>query len=437
MNTDYFKNLSLNEPILRALNEEGYETPTPVQLAAIPIALEGKDLLATAQTGTGKTAAFALPILHILHKQKEHKGPRPIRALILTPTRELALQIEASFRCYGRHLSLRTAVILGGVPAASQIKALQRNPDILVATPGRLLDLYSQGYIRLGHVEILVLDEADRMLDMGFVTDVRKIVSQLPATRQTLFFSATLSWEIANLASDMLRDPSRVEISPCSSVSHNIEQRVLFVEHENKRDLLTDILKEDHVSRALVFTRTKHRADRITQRLSSHGISADAIHSNKTQGARQRALSAFDQGRIKVLVGTDIVARGIDVDGISHVINYDLPEDPESYVHRIGRTARAGALGIALSFCDAGEVALLQGIEKLTRNPLTADEDHPFHSSFIAGMRDLKLSSSGVPLRKQPRKEPGKPFGRSNRLRANESSRLMKRRGNSTALSVR
>jgi ATP-dependent RNA helicase RhlE len=252
-----------------------------------------------------------------------------------------------------------------------------------------------------------------------------------------LFFSATLSWEIADLASDMLIDPSRVEITPRASISGNIEQKVLFVEQENKRDLLTDILKAEHVSRALVFTRTKHRADRITRQLSSNGISADAIHSNKTQGARQRALSAFDQGRIKVLVGTDIVARGIDVDGISHVINYDLPEDPESYVHRIGRTARAGALGIALSFCDAGEVALLQGIEKLTRLPLTADEDHPFHSSFIAGMRDLKLSSSGVPLRKQPRKEPPKPFGRTARLRENESSRLMKRRGSAVGLSVR
>ena len=436
MNTDYFKNLSLNEPILRALTEEGYQTPTPVQMAAIPIALAGKDLLATAQTGTGKTAAFALPMLHMLH-ERTSRSSRHIRALILTPTRELALQIEASFRCYGRHLPLRTAVILGGVPSTSQIKALRKNPDILVATPGRLLDLYNQGFVHLDRIEILVLDEADRMLDMGFVIDVRKIVALLPKARQTLFFSATLSWEIADLASDMLIDPSRVEITPRASISGNIEQKVLFVEQENKRDLLTDILKAEHVSRALVFTRTKHRADRITRQLSSNGISADAIHSNKTQGARQRALSAFDQGRIKVLVGTDIVARGIDVDGISHVINYDLPEDPESYVHRIGRTARAGALGIALSFCDAGEVALLQGIEKLTRLPLTADEDHPFHSSFIAGMRDLKLSSSGVPLRKQPRKEPPKPFGRTARLRENESSRLMKRRGSAVGLSVR
>lgn len=402
MNTDSFTHLSLNTPILRALSEQGYQQPTPVQEAAIPLVLAGNDLLATAQTGTGKTAAFALPILHMLHQRQPHGTPN-IRALILTPTRELALQIDASLRTYGRHLPLRKAVVLGGVPATAQIRALQKNPDILVATPGRLLDLLGQGYIRLGNIEIFVLDEADRMLDMGFVCDVRKIVSKLPKKRQTLFFSATLSPEIANLASDMLRNPSKVTVTPPASVSVNIEQKVLFVEQAHKRDLLTDILKEDTILRALVFTRTKHRADRIMRQLSNHGISADAIHSNKSQSARQRALSSFDLGRIKVLVGTDIVARGIDVDSISHVINYDMPNDPESYVHRIGRTARAGAAGIALSFCDAEEVSMLKGIEKLTKCPLTEFDDHPFHSPVIAGMRELNDASHGARTRSRGR----------------------------------
>ena len=407
MYSDHFKNFSLNQPILRALSEEGYEKPTPVQQAAIPEVLAGNDLLATAQTGTGKTAAFALPMLHMLHERKP-RGSTYIRALILTPTRELALQIEASFRTYGRHLPLRTAVVLGGVPAASQIRALKKNPDILVATPGRLLDLHSQGYIRLGRIEILVLDEADRMLDMGFIHDVRKIVSELPKDRQTLFFSATLTGEIAEFASDMLRNPSMVEVTPAASVSGDIAQKVLFVEQMNKRELLTSILKDENVLRALVFARTKRRADHLLRQLSSNGISADAIHSNKSQNARQRALSAFDRGRIKVLVATDIVARGIDVEGISHVINYEMPNDPESYVHRIGRTARAGASGIALSFCDAEEVKMLRGIEKLTRCPLTAFEDHPFHSPAIAALRDRKTASpivSAIPARSRGRRK--------------------------------
>jgi len=411
MYSDHFKNLLLNQPILRALSEEGYEKPTPVQQAAIPEVLAGNDLLATAQTGTGKTAAFALPMLHMLHERKPHSAGN-IRALILTPTRELALQIEASFRTYGRHLPLRTAVVLGGVPAASQIKALKKKPDILVATPGRLLDLYGQGFIRLDRIEIIVLDEADRMLDMGFINDVRKIVSMLPVDRQTLFFSATLTRDTADLASDMLREPSFVEVTPAASVSGDIEQKVLFVEQINKRDLLTSILKDENVLRALVFARTKRRADHLLRQLTNHGISADAIHSNKSQNARQRALSAFDRGRIKVLVATDIVARGIDVEGISHVINYEMPNDPESYVHRIGRTARAGAAGIALSFCDAGEVTMLRGIEKLTRCPLTAFEDHPFHSSSIAALRDRKTASPlvpTIPARSRGRRKPTRP----------------------------
>ncbi len=415
MNTDHFKNLSLNEPILRALSEQGYQEPTPIQAAAIPLVFAGKDLLATAQTGTGKTAAFALPMLQMLHGRTAGKG-YPIRALILTPTRELALQIEESLRTYGRYLPIRTAVVLGGVSQVSQIKALKRTPDILVATPGRLLDLYGQGFINLDKVEMLVIDEADRMLDMGFVADVRKIVAKTPSSRQTLFFSATIPQAVGELAADMLRNPSNVAVTPSASVSLNIEQKVLFVEQENKRDLLTDILQEEGVSRALVFTRTKHRADRILRQLSRLGISADVIHSNKTQNARQRALSAFDHGTIRVLVGTDIIARGIDVDGISHVINYDMPNEPESYVHRIGRTARAGAVGVALSFCDAGEITLLRGIERLTKHPLSAFEDHPFHSSVIAALRDHKKASPVYsPREPQQKSESSRSYGRSRR----------------------
>ena len=413
MNTNQFQNLTFHQPILRALAEQGYEVPTPIQEATIPLVFAGKDLLATAQTGTGKTAAFALPILQMLHERGASKG-YPIRALILTPTRELALQIEESLRTYGRYLPIRSAVVLGGVSPVSQIRALKKTPDILVATPGRLLDLFGQGFVHLDKVEILVIDEADRMLDMGFVADVRKIVAKTPSTRQTLFFSATIPAEVGQLAADMLRDPMSVAVTPSASVSLNIEQKVLFVEQENKRDLLTDILKEKDVSRALVFTRTKHRADRILTRLSQLGISADVIHSNKTQNARQRALYAFDHGTIKVLVGTDIVARGIDVDGISHVINYDMPNEPESYVHRIGRTARAGAAGIALSFCDAGEITLLKGIERLTKRPLCAFEDHAYHSSVIAAQRDHKKASPGYsPRGPQPKNESAKSYGRS------------------------
>jgi len=375
------------------LSEEGYREPTDIQEAAIPEALAGRDVLATAQTGTGKTAAFALPILQLLDERK-HRGARSIRALVLTPTRELALQIEESFRNYGRHLPTSVAVILGGVPSGPQIKALRKIPDILVATPGRLLDLKSQGYFRLDRVEFLVIDEADRMLDLGFVRDVRKIVSGLPASRQTMFFSATLTPEIANLASDMLSHPTHVAVTPAASVSGNISQRVLFVERGQKLALLTSMLKDGKMGRTLVFTRTKHRADRVMRQLAIEGISADSIHSNKTQGARQRALSGFERGKIKVLVATDIVARGIDVDGISHVINFELPNDPESYVHRIGRTARAGAAGVALSFCDFQEIPMLRAIEKLTKCPLTAVNDHPFHAPTIGTLH------TGVPAAK-------------------------------------
>ena len=388
-----FRSLSLHKSILRALSDEGYHTPTPIQQKAIPHVLAGKDLIAVAQTGTGKTAAFSLPMLHLLHKQNA-KGPRRIRALIVTPTRELALQIDESLRTYGRYLPLKTAVVLGGVSAGKQIKAIRQKPEILVATPGRLIDLFNQGHIDFSHINTLVLDEADRMLDMGFLPDMKKIVSKLPRNRQTLLFSATMSKEIARLAIQMLNNPIRVDVTPEVSVPTQIAQQVLFVEKKNKRALLAQVLKDKGVLRALVFTRTKYLANRLMRHLSNQGIAADAIHSNKTQNARQKALTAFHRGKIKVLVGTDIIARGIDVEGISHVINYELPNDPESYVHRIGRTARAGTKGMALSFCDAEEVGLLKGIEKLTQVPLTPVKDHPFSSTAIAQLREMGVNNT-------------------------------------------
>ena len=383
MSNPSFDQLELIDPLLRALKEEGYTHPTPVQAQAIPFLLEGDDLLATAQTGTGKTAAFSLPLLQLLHN-REPASQGGIRALILTPTRELALQIDENLRAYGRHLSLRHCVILGGVNANPQISALRRRPQIVVATPGRLLDLMGQGHVRLDRVEALILDEADRMLDMGFIHDVRRIVDRVPDQRQTMLFSATLPKEITKLATDMLNHPARVEIAPPATVADAIDQRVYFVQRDDKRSLLTKLLRDAGLDRTLVFTRTKHRANRIAKQLAAAGISADAIHSNKSQNARQRALAAFDGGRVKVLVATDIMARGIDVDGISHVINYELPNEAESYVHRIGRTARAGASGVALSFCDAEEVPYLKGIEKLTKTALVPVEDHPFHAGSVA-----------------------------------------------------
>ena len=395
-----FQNLSLNASILRAVAEEGYDNPTPIQEAAIPLALAGDDLLATAQTGTGKTAAFSLPILERLSAKPANRG-RHIRALVLAPTRELAVQIEDSFRNYGRHLRVRTAVVLGGVSSDPQIKALRQGVDVVVATPGRLLDLYKQGHAKLDRVQVLVLDEADRMLDMGFAPDVRRIVGKLPRDRQTMLFSATLCSDIVKLSADILRNPSSVAVTPPASVSTNVAQSVMFVEQANKRQLLREILRAEGTQRALVFTRTKHRANRVLRQLLSEGFAADAIHSNKSQNARQRALNAFHGGRIKVLVATDIAARGIDVDGISHVINYEMPDDPESYVHRIGRTARAGSIGTALSFCNADEVSLLGGIERLTRSPLVAIHDQPFHSASIALMHTEPTSAraSAAPRR--------------------------------------
>jgi ATP-dependent RNA helicase RhlE len=375
-----FTDLKLIEPILRALNEEGYTQPTPIQEQAIPFILNGRDLLGCAQTGTGKTAAFAIPMLQLLTKPYAQKpGQKNIRALILTPTRELAIQIEESFNAYGRHLRLKNQVIFGGVSQVPQTQALQRGTDILVATPGRLLDLMSQGYINLKDVEIFVLDEADRMLDMGFVHDVKKVITKLPQKRQTLFFSATMPTEIQSLANAILSNPEKVEVTPVSSTAETINQSLFFVDKNNKKSLLAHLLQDSNIKSALVFTRTKHGADKVVKDLVRIGIKTEAIHGNKSQNARQRALSNFKDGTTRVLIATDIAARGIDVDELTHVINYELPNVPETYVHRIGRTGRAGLSGIAFSFCEQEELPYLKDIQKLIGKSVPVDMDHPYH----------------------------------------------------------
>jgi len=374
--TSSFSSLGVAEPLCRALAAENYTRPTPIQARAIPPLLAGRDVVGIAQTGTGKTAAFALPMLQILSSQREPVAARGVRALILAPTRELALQIGESVRTYGRHLNLRLAVVLGGVGQRPQVNALARGVDILIATPGRLLDLASQGHVRLDKVSFLVLDEADRMLDMGFIRDVRRIVQATPKARQSLLFSATMPAEVARLASDMLRDPARIEVSPQAMTVDKVDQRVFHVRTADKRALLTGLLQDRRLARVIVFTRTKHGANRLNKQLLAAGVSAEAIHGNKSQNARQRALEMFKTGRTRVLVATDVAARGIDVDGVTHVVNYELPNVPESYVHRIGRTARAGAGGVALSFCDPDERAYLSDIERLTRRRL-AVANHP------------------------------------------------------------
>lgn len=377
-----FENLSLIEPILRALKAEGYTQPTPIQAQSIPIVLQRKDLLGCAQTGTGKTAAFAIPILQILNaEQVPHNGRRPIRTLILTPTRELAIQIKESFAAYGKHVDLKHLVIFGGVPQGSQVNALRTGVDILIATPGRLLDLMNQGFINLNQVKIFVLDEADRMLDMGFINDVKKVIQKLPAKKQTLFFSATMPPEIQKLSNTILVNPLKVEVTPVSSTAEKIEQAVYFVDKPLKKNLLIHLLQDKAIVSALVFSRTKHGADKIVKELVRSQIHAEAIHGNKSQNNRQRALSNFKSGKTRVLVATDIAARGIDIDELSHVINYDLPNVPETYVHRIGRTGRAGLRGVAFSFCDAEEVAYLKDINKLIGKSVPVIEEHPFAMS--------------------------------------------------------
>jgi len=401
-----FDDLGLNEPILRAVRAEDYTTPTPIQVQAIPHLLQGRDLLGCAQTGTGKTAAFALPILQRLAAERRPAGARGCRALILTPTRELAAQIETSFAVYGRHLPLSRAVVFGGVGQGPQVKALGRGVDILVATPGRLLDLMGQGCIRLDRLEVFVLDEADRMLDMGFIQDVRKVILTLPAKRQTLLFSATMPAEIARLADGMLTDPVKVAAQPVASTVERVEQRVMFVEKADKRPLLDRLLRDEAVGRALVFTRTKHGANRVAEQLARAGVAADAIHGNKSQTARTRALERFRSGAGRVLVATDIAARGIDIDGITHVINYDLPNVPESYVHRIGRTARAGAAGVAISFCDGEERAYLRDIEALIRMRIDVVAEHPWHAGPRAAAVEAPAPRAGRRNRRAGRPAP-------------------------------
>ncbi len=379
-----FDTLGLAEPILRSLHEERYHTPTPIQAQAIPHVLAGRDLLGAAQTGTGKTAAFALPILHRLrekhanqHTHAHHQAHRSVRCLVLAPTRELALQIDESFRVYGRHLGLKHAVVFGGVSQHAQVQALSRGVDVLVATPGRLLDLMNQRFVDLSHVEVLVLDEADRMLDMGFINDIRKIVARVPQKRQTLMFSATMPSEIRTLAQSILSNPASVNVAPVGTTIDKVDQSVYHVAKRDKPHLLAHLIKNNAISRALVFTRTKHGADRVVRQLHKAGIPSEAIHGNKSQNARQRALNNFKSGKTAVLIASDVASRGIDVDDISHVFNFDLTHEPETYVHRIGRTARAGAAGHAVSFCDPDERPFLRAIEKLIRKPIRVAGDQP------------------------------------------------------------
>ncbi len=369
-----FDGFGLNEAITRAIAEEKYASPTPIQVQTIPIVMSRRDVIGIAQTGTGKTAAFALPILHQLAAQARPPERKSCRILVLSPTRELSGQILASFRAYGRHLRIRTALAIGGVPMGGQVRALLDGVDVLVATPGRLLDLVKSNALRLGGVELLVLDEADRMLDMGFIHDIRKIVSKLPAKRQTLLFSATMPGAIAELAAQLLRDPIRVAVTPVASTVDRTEQRVVHVDRAAKPDVLVDVLRREPIDRALIFTRTKRGADKVVRGLINAGITAHAIHGNKSQSQRERVLAAFRRGDVKTLVATDIAARGIDVDGISHVVNFDLPDVPETYVHRIGRTARAGAEGIAISLCAPEERASLRSIEKLIGKSIAASD---------------------------------------------------------------
>lgn len=373
-----FNDLGLIEPILKALQEEGYTHPTPIQEQAIPHLVKGRDLLGVAQTGTGKTAAFAIPILQELHAKGPQGAKKKIKTLILTPTRELAIQIGESFSAYGRNLQLKHTVIFGGVGQKPQTDALHRGVDTVIATPGRLLDLMGQGYIHLNDLEIFVLDEADRMLDMGFIHDVKKVIAKLPQKRQTLFFSATMPPEISKLANSILTEPVRVEVTPVSSTADTIGQSIYFVDRTDKNKLLLHLLEGDTIREALIFTRTKHGANKVAKVLNQAGHAAEAIHGNKSQTARQNALKGFKEGKLRALVATDIAARGIDIDGLTHVINFDLPNVPETYVHRIGRTGRAGASGKALSFCDHEEKEYLRDITRLIKREIPVETEHPY-----------------------------------------------------------
>jgi ATP-dependent RNA helicase RhlE len=393
-----FENMNLIEPILAALKSEGYTTPTPIQEKAIPIILDNRDLIGCAQTGTGKTAAFAIPILQKLYIEKGGlKGPRSIKALVLTPTRELAVQIGESFSAYGRHTGLRHTVVYGGVSQNPQTSAIRAGVDILIATPGRLLDLMNQGYINFRDLKFFVLDEADNMLDMGFIVDVRKIINKMPAKRQTMLFSATMPSEIARLADTILSNPVKAAVTPVSSPVMVIDQSVFFVEKRNKQSLLLHLLKDKAIESALVFTRTKHGADKVARDLINAGVRTDVIHGNKSQAARHRALNNFKAKQTRVLVATDIAARGIDIDELSHVINYELPNVPETYVHRIGRTGRAGLSGVALSFCDYEEKSYLRAINRLIPKSIPVIEDHPFVMDASQESSHAATSPAGHP----------------------------------------
>jgi ATP-dependent RNA helicase RhlE len=414
-----FQDFGLAEPIARALHEENYVTPTPIQAQTIPLALTGRDVVGIAQTGTGKTASFALPILHRLLEHRIKPQPKTARVLVLSPTRELSGQILDSFNAYGRHIRLSSTLAIGGVPMGRQVRSLMQGVEVLVATPGRLLDLVQSNGLKLGSVEFLVLDEADRMLDMGFINDIRKIVAKLPIKRQTLFFSATMPKDIAELADSMLRDPARVAVTPVSSTVERIQQRIIQVDFSAKPAFLAKLLKQEQVNRALVFTRTKHGADKVVKTLEKAGIAASAIHGNKSQNHRERTLAQFRTGEIRTLVATDIAARGIDVDGITHVINFDLPNVPETYVHRIGRTARAGAEGTAISLVAGGEeLTYLRDIERLIKVALPRED-----LRTDAGRRD----AGAPPQQRQGR--PGRPGQRPQGARHGEGRHGDGRRG--------
>ena len=401
-----FHSLNIIDPILRALEEEGYTNPTPVQEQAIPIVLQGTDLLGCAQTGTGKTAAFAVPILQLLSAGHSNEKRRKIRSLIVTPTRELAIQIDESFKAYGKYTGLNSTVVFGGVAQGPQTTILQRGVDVLIATPGRLLDLMNQGYISLKDIEIFVLDEADRMLDMGFIHDVKKLLVALPVKRQSLFFSATMAPEIIKLAATILHNPSKVMVTPSATTVDTVQQSVYFVDKGNKNALLVDILQDKNIRTALVFTRTKHGADKVVKVLLRYDIKAEAIHGNKGQNARQKALANFKDKSTRVLVATDIAARGIDVDDMEYVINFELPEVPETYVHRIGRTGRAGASGTAYTFCDATEKPLLKDIEKLIQIRIPVNDNHPFplmdHDAVKPPKQQFRRPESRRPETRRP-----------------------------------
>ena len=414
-----FESLGLSKKLLEAVESEGYTTPTPVQEQSIPPLLAGRDVLGVAQTGTGKTAAFALPVLQIMSRTKT-QGKRHIKALILSPTRELAAQIGERFSAYGEHLDIRHKVIFGGVNQNPQVRALQKGIDVLVATPGRLLDLINQGHIDITRVEFFVLDEADRMLDMGFIRDIKKVLKLLPKRRQNLLFSATMPKSIADLAGSFLHNAIMIDVSPKEITVDRIKQKIMFVRKADKRRLLVNLIKEEKVRCGIVFTRTKHGANRLVKQLDQSRINAAAIHGNKSQGARTKALAGFKNGSIAILVATDIASRGIDVDGITHVFNYDLPNEPESYVHRIGRTARAGRSGIAYGFCDESESGYLVGIQQLIGHEIDTDIDHEFHFSGAIPKPDQKPGK--IKQKKPSNRKPNNRNKNKNQTKKNNKS---------------